>query len=454
MAGFGAGFIKGVLVSVVGAGALSLVVPLDQTDPGNKAQVDLPTPETSGFNTGRSDTNPVLPDTDQTVTADPEPAGDGVSGEAIVESPLTDTQPADRPEIMTGIEMPGVAVDGDDTALLTSTTDDITVTPPAALGVPMPEIDSPVVEIPVNRLPVIEQPTTDVQSPEPAPSEDVATLTELEPESESPGPSGIETDAPLIATEPSAPESSGEADTENSETDPVESNDEPGALMRNKVPFDNPDGKPLFSVILIDTGSSGIERDALLTFTFPVTFAVELGRADAGQASAAFAGGGFEVAALSPLGDAKLEAAESSDDLTGLLTGLLGTTKHAVGLVDEPSAGVQQSPELAAQVIETLKASGHGLVTYDVGLNATDQKARHEGVKAATVYRVLDSDHENATRIKRYLDRAALEAGKDGHVVVLGHTYPETVTALFSWAISAKSSTVAIAPLSAALLAR
>jgi polysaccharide deacetylase 2 family uncharacterized protein YibQ len=67
---------------------------------------------------------------------------------------------------------------------------------------------------------------------------------------------------------------------------------------------------------------------------------------------------------------------------------------------------------------------------------------------------VLDRERESGVVIKRYLDRAALKAGQVGRVVVIGHSYPETVTALFSWAMSDRPATVALAPVSAVLLAK
>ncbi|MFQ5439357.1 MAG: divergent polysaccharide deacetylase family protein, partial [Paracoccaceae bacterium] len=137
-----------------------------------------------------------------------------------------------------------------------------------------------------------------------------------------------------------------------------------------------------------------------------------------------------------------------------VLTRTLSALPEAIGLIDASAGGIQTDAKLADAVISTLRESGHALLTYDVGLNATDKKARREGVKSATVFRVLDRDRESGIVIKRYLDRAALEAGKTGRIIVIGHSYPETVTALFSWALSAKSRTVALAPASAAILAR
>jgi len=53
--------------------------------------------------------------------------------------------------------------------------------------------------------------------------------------------------------------------------------------------------------------------------------------------------------------------------------------------------------------------------------------------------------------ITRYLDRAAFAAGQEGQVIVVGHTYSDTVTALFSWALGSRSENVALAPVSAVL---
>lgn len=419
--GFGAGFLKGAIYSLVGLAVASVAIPLDPVDPGSKTQTDLSTPEGSGFNAGRTDTNPSLPETDQAV----EPVDTAQQPDLELESPdapIADTTPAEQPE--TAINPEGDLISPEtenDAALLLPDEEDA---PPAripALGVPMPEIENPVAEIPVNRLPSIETPTTDVEIP-PAVSEDGVPAGESEA-----GQGGETTDLPRP---------------------------EPGkALQNNRVAFQS-EGKPLLSIILLDAGDEGLDRDVLLTFTFPVTFAIDPMAEGATAAAMKTKASGFEVLALAPSGAAKLEKAADPKDLEAALQDMLSRTPGAVGLIDDPTAALQSDRELATQVIEALRKTGHGLLTYDLGLNTTDQLARREGVVSGKVYRVLDQDRESGVVIKRYLDRAVLEAGKDGHVIVVGRSYPETITALFSWAVSAKSATVTMAPVSAALLSR
>ncbi len=422
--GFGVGFLKGALISLIGLSAFSLVAPLTPRDPGSNSQVDLTTPKGSGFNAARTDTKPVLPDTDQSVAKEgvqkPEP------GSVATGTPLADTSSASQPTTQGGVELPSVAPGNDDVAMVTSGDGDapanaVPTTPPA-LGVPMPAIDNPVREIPVNRLPIVDAPATSVTeppvvNPDGSQSGDTTAVAVLVP---------VDPDPPTQAK----------------------------ALLRNKMVFENTGGKPLMSVILIDAGEQGLAKDVLLTFSFPVTFALDPNAAGATADAKIFKQNGFEVLALAPTGVEKLVAAENDTDIDAALSGVFAKLPEAVGLIDGVLAELQQSPELADQIITSLQTTGHGLLTYDIGLNATDQKARKNGVYAGTVFRILDGEGEKSATIKRYLNRAVLEAGKDGHVIVLGRTYPETVTALFSWAVSAKSSTVALAPISASLLAR
>ena len=287
--------------------------------------------------------------------------------------------------------------------------------PQPALGVPIPTIDNPLEPVNTPPLPQIEQPETTTD------------------------------DAPVVAL--------GTTDAGAVPTPQVQTGitDQDGsALKRNRAVFENPEGKPLFAVILIDAGDEGLSRDILSTFSFPVTFAE---RADAnGAANAAYLrDAGFEILSLAPGADT---LTAHGADISAAIEAVFASLPQSIGLVDDVTAKLQQDSQATDNLLVALKSSGHSLVSYDLGLNAADQKAIKAGVKSATIFRVIDRDREKGETIKRYLDRAVLEAGKDGFVVVLGHSYPETVTALFSWALSAKSATVAMAPVSAVMLAR
>ena len=416
--GFGAGFVKGMLVSAVAAAALSLALPLDPLDPKQKTQVDLSTPEGSGFNAERVDTNPVLPDTDQSVAEEvketaPRPEGEPPEARA----PVADTTPADQPEAGDVAGLPEVEGGGELALMLPeagapAAESPGTATPPAALGLPMPEIDDPVTEIPINRLPIVNAPATEVEEPAP-PGEEAR---------------------PEIA-EPEAAPAADIADT---------------ALMRNRAPYSNPTGKPLMSVILIYVGEEGLDSEVLQSFAFPVSFAIDPTEEGATAEAKRLRAAGFEVLALAP----ESLTGPAAADAGAAVSALLARLPEAVALIDRPAAALQRDAQASDAVIASLGQSGHGLLTYDLGLNATDRKARRQGLFAGTVFRVLDAERESGTVIKRYLDRAVLEAGKTGRVIVLGRSYPETVTALFSWALGPKSAAVSLAPVSAVLLAR
>jgi len=444
--GFGAGFLKGAALALLGVGALSLAMPLPAVDPGKTSQVDLATPAGSGFNAARSDTNPILPSTDQTVVKEDVTKPAQSSGDPGV--PEADTATAAQPGAQSSVEMPTVAPGENSIALATpSSGDSAPATAPAALGVPMPEIDNPISQIPLSGTPQIEnQPTTEIAEPpkisETPPPETgqqttavIGAPTDNTDNTDNTGRSGPQKTVPVLRTE-SVPAV------------------DPAPIRQNRVLFENPDKKPLLSVILIDAGDAGLDNEVLKTFSFPVTFAIDPDAADATVNAKILSAAGFEVLALAP---AKVEAAGAATPPTEVAVALANAfarIPEAVGLVDRLDAKIQSDPKLADQVIANLQKTGHGLVTYDIGLNGTDQKARHAGLFSGTVYRVLDGERESGTVIKRYLDRAVLEAGKTGKVIVIGRTYPETVTALFSWAVSAKSATVALAPISVPLLSR
>ncbi|MCO8144343.1 divergent polysaccharide deacetylase family protein [Rhodovulum tesquicola] len=223
-----------------------------------------------------------------------------------------------------------------------------------------------------------------------------------------------------------------------------------GALARNAVPFQPAADRPLFSVILIDAGEEGLDRAALMTFSFPVTFAVDPNRPDADEAMAAYRAAGYEVVALAT----GLPQGATPGDLEVALAAQQGLLDRAVAVMDVAGAGFQDDRALTAQMVAFAGETGHGLVTYDRGLNSAARLAGQAGVPQATVFRMLDEDRPNAPTIRRIMDRAVFKARQDGHVVMVGHSYSDTVTALYSWALEAEAEAVTLAPISAVLRRR
>ncbi|MGB8814800.1 MAG: divergent polysaccharide deacetylase family protein [Paracoccaceae bacterium] len=219
------------------------------------------------------------------------------------------------------------------------------------------------------------------------------------------------------------------------------------AVTRFARPFENPSAKPIFAVILIDTGGPNVDRTALAALPFPVTFAIDPAAADAATAAAIYRAAGQEVVMLAT----GIPQGATASDLEVTFQSHAATLPEAVAVFDLEEGGFQNDRPLASQVVPVVKGQGRGLVTWDKGLNAGDQVARREGVPSALIFRRLDAEGESAPTLRRYLDRAAFKAAQDGRVAVVGETRPETVAALLEWTVEGRASSVVLAPITAIL---
>lgn len=211
--------------------------------------------------------------------------------------------------------------------------------------------------------------------------------------------------------------------------------------------FENPEGKPLFSIILIDEGTAPEDRGNLAALPFPVTFAIDPLMPDSAEASRVYRQAGQEVAMLAT----GIPEGATAGDLEQSLQALDLALPEAVVVLDRPEGNLQEARDLARQIVPIVAEQGRGLVTYDRGLNPADQVARREGVPSAVIFRVLDSEGESIPKMRNYLDRAAFKAAQEGKVVVIGRAHPETVAAILQWTVEGRAATVALAPVSAVL---
>lgn len=222
------------------------------------------------------------------------------------------------------------------------------------------------------------------------------------------------------------------------------------AIDRFARAFENPENKPLFAILLQDTGGPDVDREALAKIPFPVSFVIDPTQADAALAAKIYRDAGQEVLMLAT----GIPAGATASDLSVSFEAMQTALPEAVGVVDLTSGGFQGNRTLATQVLALVADQGRGVMTWDRGLNAASQIARRDGMRSAVIFRALDAEGESAPIIRRYLDRAAFKAAQDGRVVVAGQTRPETVAALLEWAVEGRAATVAIAPSSAAMTAQ
>ncbi|SPH17717.1 hypothetical protein DEA8626_01243 [Defluviimonas aquaemixtae] len=230
---------------------------------------------------------------------------------------------------------------------------------------------------------------------------------------------------------------------------PSVSTGEPAAT-RYAAPFDNSGGLPFLSVVITDIGeeAGGLDPAALAAFGAHVTIAIDPARADASARAAAYRLAGHEVAILAP----DLPEGATASDLEVAYQGYGSELPEAVALIGAPDAAFQRDRRVAQHMVALLSTEGRGLVTYDRGLNPARQAAIGEGLAHASVFRALDADGEGASTIARYLDRAAFEAARQGDVVIVATSRPETISALQDWIAAGAKGTV-VAPVSAAMAA-
>lgn len=370
--------------------------------------------------------------------------------------------------------------------------------PMAGADAPPPALVVPDLQAPVASA---EAPKTDVVPPEPAPSEPAPSETaRQEPAAPDAGPSaepaivaeaqpevspetGAEADVPVLPQEDPAPGlgQAGDAPTlapaaklapdaglagkavdgvKTGRLPTITAGAEPPVAEAETAPavdlppiarfaraFDNPQGKPLFAILMIDPGTADVPRADLAALPFPVSFVIDPMAPGASDAAAIYRAAGQEVVMLATA----IPKGAKASDLEQSFAGLKDKLPEAVALIDTADAIFQDNRGLAAEVVTILAEQGRGLVTFDRGLNAADQVARREGLPAATIFRSLDDDGEDAPLIRRYLDRAAFKAAQEGRVVVIGTARTPTIAALMEWAVEGRAASVALAPITAVM---
>ncbi|EEX10701.1 YibQ protein [Ruegeria lacuscaerulensis ITI-1157] len=479
MGGFFGGMITGLVVVMVLGVILSLNTPLSskpdlQTDAPLASEVQPPAADSEVADAG--------PDSDLVELAPralnaPDDVADATDALAEIQA-----EPDGRPQVGQGvaaIERPGIDENG--TAVVST---DAPVAPQAPAPVPASP-DEAVHPVDVDPVPPTapepqDQDTIEASGPSPdqgsqpdADSAEIAALPQ-EPEANVPSvtsqsPIAVEGDEdtaprkrariaalPQIGAEPTAPSTSGVGkrvvplterdDPPADQTEITQPEAPPGdPIDAYAAPFENPEGKPLMSIVLIDDeGAFGAE--ALKDFPYPLSFAIDPSDPQAAEKVKRYREAGFEVLILTDL-----PRSFSAQDAEVSLSVWLEALPETVGLLEGVETGIQGNRRLADQVAAIAGATGRGLVVQDKGLNTVQKLAARNGIPSSIVFRDIDRAGQEADVMRRFLDQAAFRASQEGAVVMLGRLRPETISALLLWGLEDRSSRVALAPISAVM---
>ena len=434
------------------------------TETGTAPEMDVPEPDDLSPLDG-ADTEPAAqPQADMSGTEMTAPDEGEQSALALAEDdpvlpgPQADAPPAPAGEedlsISTDPAQPATPeVDGQSGAFPSDEVAEAAVTPDASTGEATPDVPDDATDDAAGEAPADDDASGKAANAQ-AQTEDVAALPGSESEPDE--PSGTVGNLAENVETGRLPSISDDADTEaepavsaGGEED-LAADAPPEALPALEAfaaPFENPEGKPLMSIVLIDDGSSPIGLDALSAFPYPLSFALDPTDAAAARAMTDYRAAGFDVLVLADLP----EGASATDTETAMQV-ILDRVPEAVAVIEGTQTGVQSSREAAEQLAPILLETGHGLVLFSKGLDTTGKLISREGVPTAMVFRDFDGNDQNATVIRRFLDQAAFKAGRDeGGVIMLGRLRAETVSALLIWGLQDRASQIALAPVSAVL---
>lgn len=218
------------------------------------------------------------------------------------------------------------------------------------------------------------------------------------------------------------------------------------ALQMFASEFDNPDGAPTISIVLIQKNASPVGQDVLQALPAHVTFAVDANSANVSTSARAYRTAGHEVV-LVP----SLPAGAAPQDVEQAMQVNLTKVPEAVAIMDASGSSFQSDRFAVRQVVDVVADTGHGMITFPRGLNTAHQEAQRANVPTGLIFRNIDAGGETQEQIRRALDRAAFRARQNEGVILVGTTAETTIAAIVEWALGNRAANVTIAPVSVAL---
>ncbi|WP_162617575.1 divergent polysaccharide deacetylase family protein [Yoonia maritima] len=219
------------------------------------------------------------------------------------------------------------------------------------------------------------------------------------------------------------------------------------ALERYATAFENPNGLPLISILLVDDGSNGVMAAEVAALPLPVTVVLHALDPNAAENMRAYRAAGVETAMQTSLPEGAVPT-----DVEVAFEAAFGILPETAILFADGTGVLQNNRAVTEQVMRVLAADGRGLVTVQRGLGSAQRAAEQAGIPTATVLRDIDNGVDDPSIIERSLDQSALRARQTGNAVLLGHAQTNTISALTNWALSVDQDQMLLAPVSAVLL--
>jgi len=218
------------------------------------------------------------------------------------------------------------------------------------------------------------------------------------------------------------------------------------AMTRFGAPFENAEGLPLLSFVLVDDGDVAEGASALADLGMPVTVVLDASAPDVGARMAAYRAAQIEVGLKTSL---PLRATPSDVEVT--FAAALSVLPETVMMLSLGDDGVEQNRAVTSQVMEVLAAEGRGLVTVQRGFGNALRAAAQANVPAATILADLSDEGGNDAALARALDQSAFRARQTGSAVMLGKLDAATLAALGAWVLELDNDEVKLAPVTAIL---
>jgi polysaccharide deacetylase 2 family uncharacterized protein YibQ len=206
---------------------------------------------------------------------------------------------------------------------------------------------------------------------------------------------------------------------------------------------------PYLSIILVDIGSAGVSQADLLKQTLTLSFAVDGSRSDAGRVAVDYRTAGFEVVSL--LNETEAEGVSTTEDAAKIVQPYLDAMPQALAVVDAPAARLQKNRRFLGAVLASIAEDAPGILTYKGGLNTATKAVREAGVPTGAISRYLDETYSSPSLVKRAIERATIDAARDGAAILMAVATPTVLQGLAQWADTNAASKVELVPLSSAM---